>query len=287
MIDLVFVAFNRLDYTRRALQSVLADPEESFRLTLWDNASTDGTREYLESVRDPRIVDVVLCDTNRGQVEAINTVWARSKAELLGKLDNDCLVTPGWTRVLAAAHRDIPDLGVLACWHFPEEDFEYERAKHKIETFGRHRIFRHPWTCGTGFLIKNEVYGKMGRMPGASTTKYWLQLAAAGLVNGFYFPLVLQEHMDDLKSRFSQLKDEASYQQARTTTMLKRPHLRTREDLWRWRQMILDNLLDDPYTPERYLGWRGRLRRLRNRVRLRWAGDSMSSLFPGGQERRS
>lgn len=41
-IDLVFITYNRLDYTKLALASVLADPREDFSLTIWDNASTDG-----------------------------------------------------------------------------------------------------------------------------------------------------------------------------------------------------------------------------------------------------
>jgi len=44
-IDLVFVTHNRLEYTKLALASVLADPSEEFSLTIWDNASTDGTVE--------------------------------------------------------------------------------------------------------------------------------------------------------------------------------------------------------------------------------------------------
>jgi glycosyltransferase involved in cell wall biosynthesis len=269
MIHLVFITFNRLDYTRRALASVLADPDEAFRLTLWDNGSTDGTREFFQSIDDPRIEDIVLCESNKGQVEAINSVWSDSKADLFGKLDNDCLVTPGWTRTLARAHRDIDRLGVVACWHFFPDDFDYPRARHKIETFGAHRILRHPWTCGTGFLIKRETYQELGPVTGTSTTSYWLRMATRGYVNGFYYPLIHQEHMDDPKSQYSELRDDAGFERARRTTMIHRRDVQTRHARWRWREMILENLLDEPYAPERYLGWRGRLWRLRNRLRLR------------------
>ena len=47
-IDLVFITYNRLDYTKKSLASILADPTEEFNLYIWDNASTDGTREYLK-----------------------------------------------------------------------------------------------------------------------------------------------------------------------------------------------------------------------------------------------
>ena len=48
-IHLVFITYNRLHYTKLALASVLADPGEEFSLTIWDNASTDGTVEYLKN----------------------------------------------------------------------------------------------------------------------------------------------------------------------------------------------------------------------------------------------
>src|SRR6056297_3387710 len=118
-IDLIFITFNRLDYTKRALASVLKDSSEDFSLTIWDNGSTDGTVEYLkEEVDDNRIRNIVLSKDNNGQIYAANKIWQNSKADLLGKLDNDCIVTPGWTQTFERAHREIPELGVLAMWHF-------------------------------------------------------------------------------------------------------------------------------------------------------------------------
>jgi glycosyltransferase involved in cell wall biosynthesis len=267
-IDLAFITYNRLDYTKLALASVLADPTEEFSLTIWDNASTDGTVEYLKNkVTDRRIVDIVFSKENFGQTAAVNTIWSNSKADLLGKLDNDCLVTPGWTRTLAQAHADIPKLGVVACWHYFPDDFDYERAKHKIQTFGRHQILRHPWTCGTGFLIKRETFEKFGPIQGKATTWYWFKMAVESYINGFYYPLVFQEHMDDPKSRYTQLKDEESYQAAKKVTFsINRNKQQTIRDRWLWRQKILDNLLDDPWDPRYYMGWRRKIRNIRKRI---------------------
>jgi len=267
-IDLVFITYNRLEYTKLALASVLAEPTEEFSLTIWDNASTDGTVEYLKNeVNDQRIADIVFSKENVGQVGAVNEVWGRSQADLLGKLDNDCLVTPGWTRTLAQAHNDIPKLGVVACWHYFPDDFDYERAKHKIQTFNGHQILRHPWTCGTGVLIIRDTFEKLGPMQGKTPWEYWLKMAMAGYINGFYYPLVYQEHMDDPGSKHSVLKDEASYQAAKKVTVtINSPGLETLADRWRRRDKILDNLLGDPWDVKYYIGWRGRLRRIRRRI---------------------
>ncbi len=261
-VDLIFITYNRLEYTKKSLASVLFDPREEFSLTIWDNASTDGTIEYLKNeVKDHRIKNIIFSEQNVGQTAASNEIWSKSKADLLGKLDNDCLVTPGWTRTLARAHRDIDNLGVVACWHYFPDDFDYERAKHKIQTFGKHRILRHPWTCGTGFLIKRKTFEKFGSIRGSATTQYWLQMAEAGYINGFYYPLIHQEHMDDPKSKYSMLKDEQSYQAAKKVTFnINRHGQATLAGRRVWRQQVLDNLLDDPWDVKYYVGWRRKVR---------------------------
>lgn len=272
MIDLIFVTYNRLAYTQRALASVLADPTEEFSLTIWDNASNDGTAQYLkQKVQDHRIKEIVFSEANIGQTAAVNKVWSQSKADLLGKLDNDCIVTPGWTRALAKAHQDIPKLGIVACWHFFESDFDYRRARHKIQEFGSHRILRHPWTCGTGFLIKRSVYQEVGPIGGAATTHYWIELARRGYINGYYYPLVVQEHMDDPKSRYCELNDAASFERAKGVTVtLEHPKVQDISGLYWWREEVLTNLLDEPWEVRHYIGWRDRLRRLRKSATRAW-----------------
>jgi hypothetical protein len=182
----------------------------------------------------------------------MNRVWAESKADLLGKLDNDCLVTPGWTRTLARAHADVESFGVVACWHYFPQDFEYERAKHKIQTFGSHQILRHPWTCGTGLLFKRRDFVRFGRFREKATTDYWLQMARAGLVNGFYYPLIHQENMDDLRSQHNAARAmsfEEAYQHSHGWQTGTHHSVETCDHL---QQRILDTLLTGPVDPESY-----------------------------------
>lgn len=251
------------------LRAVLADSTEEFLLTIWDNASTDGTVEYLNNeVDDTRIDDIIFSKENVGQTAAVNQIWSHSKADLLGKLDNDCILTPGWTRILAKAHKDIEKLGVVACWNFLPDDFDYERAEHKIQQFGKHRIFRHPWTCGTGLMIKRETYKKMGPIQAKMTTRYWLDMAVAGYINGFYFPLVYQEHMDDPKSSYCKINTENGLREhAGVTAGLQVRQFENVEATFKWREEIIRNLLDDPYDPRYYIGWRRKLRSAKDRIR--------------------
>lgn len=266
-IDLVFITYNRLDYTKLALNSVLADKSEKFSLTIWDNASIDGTVEYLKNeISDTRINDIIFSKENIGQTAAVNAIWSKSKADLLGKLDNDCIVTPGWTKILSTAHADIDNLGVIACWHFFKEDFKYDLAKHKIQQFGNHQILRHPWTCGTGLLIKNNDYRYFGAIKEKATTQYWINMARKGRINGWYYPLVLQEHMDDPKSKHSKLTDDESITEMKKVTFsLNQFNINTIDDRFKLRERLIDNLLNDPWEVKYYTGWRNKISKIKNR----------------------
>jgi glycosyltransferase involved in cell wall biosynthesis len=261
-ICIALITYNRLEYTKKTIVRLLEDKNEEFELYIWDNASGDGTVEYLqEQVKDPRIVEIVLSKENVGQVNATNAIWSKTKAEFLGKMDNDCLVTPGWTRTLSQAHKDIPELGAVACWHFSSEDFDYERAKHKIQTFGQHQILRHPWTGGTGVLTKKVIFENFGPIQGTGTTEYWLKIALAGFINGFYFPLVYMEHMDDMLSKHCRLH-RMSYDDAyRYMPAYQSGWLKDFETYKRVRKQNINNLLTDPFGPKYYVGCRAKFRR--------------------------
>ncbi len=269
-VALVIPTHNRLEYTKKCIPRLLEDTTEQFDLYLWDNASTDETSEYLKSLKDNRIIEVVLSKENMGQTGAMNHVWGKTKAELVGKLDNDCLVTPGWTRTLARAHKEISKLGAIGTWHFFPDDFDYERAKHKIQKFGNHQIFRHPWIAGSGFILKRNIFTQQGFWKSGAhvgTSYYFLKMAAAGYINGWYYPLILQEHMDDQKSSHCLIKNKETFCKYKDVTYsLKARRYHNIEGRVRWRQEIIRNLLDDPYEPRYYLGWRRKWMSVKRRI---------------------
>jgi len=263
---LVVVTHNRLRYTKLCLESVLADRSSEFELFVWDNGSTDGTGEYLSSLVDPRLRDVILSPRNEGQTRAMNEAWARSKAPYVAKLDNDCLVTEGWLRVLTEAHRDVEKLGAVACWHYRREDFDDAGAAPKIAEQSGHKIFRHPWVCGSGFVMKRATYEEMGPWPEGScnigTTDYFWRMAMSGYINGWYVPLVLQHHMDDPFSPYCSYYDDESLRAIRDITFtLRNFRISTMEERLRRRVRVLEQLNYGSYDPRSYCGVRDRVRR--------------------------
>jgi glycosyltransferase involved in cell wall biosynthesis len=265
---IVLVTHNRLEYTKKTIARLLEDTTEEFDLYVWDNASTDETPEYIEdAVKDPRIVKVILSKENVGQTGAMNDAWNRTKAELVGKVDNDCLVAPGWTRIFAKAHQDIKRLGAVACWHYPLDEFDEDAARKagKIQKFGGHQIFRHPWVCGSAFLMKRSMFLRYGPWKlgcDVGTTDYFFNMALRGEINGWYYPLILQEHMDDPRSKHSLVTDDESVRKMYNITYTLRTHnISDMKSRWDRRPIVLENLNSAPWQAEHYISRRAKFRR--------------------------
>lgn len=265
-IDLIYIAYNRLQYTQITLPELLKDPNEDFSLTIWDNGSTDGTREYISSLKDPRISRTVFASENVRLHGAVNDLVKNSSAELIGMIFDDILVTPGWTRPLAKAHADIPEFGMIGSWHFPEEDFDYEIAKNKIKKYGEHQVIQHPWTGVGAGLVKLKTLREFGPLPSSRTTNYWVKMALKGYVNGYYYPIILADHLDDPRAPHTMLKTEEDFEKHIPTTV--KCNGITSFEGW-IESLKKDALIIQTATadPRYYIGWRPKLRRLRNRIR--------------------
>lgn len=112
--SIVIVTYNGLPYTKLCVTSLL---EKAWRcgdeLIVVDNASTDGTPDYLRELeRRHPFVRVVLNDGNRGFAAANNQGLTLAGGEVLVLLNNDTLVTPGWRDGLARWLQD-PAIGLV------------------------------------------------------------------------------------------------------------------------------------------------------------------------------
>ena len=102
--NITVVTHNRLALTKICLRTLLEKTKGEYRVTIVDNGSKDGTREYIEHVAktDPR-VDAFCLSSNMGVAVAANFGWAHIDAEHYVKLDNDIEIRDGdWLERLVA-----------------------------------------------------------------------------------------------------------------------------------------------------------------------------------------
>jgi GT2 family glycosyltransferase len=97
--------WNRVDLLRRCVESILTKTRyQRYRICVYEQGSTDGSREYLQS-RAPH-VDAILGDENIGFVDANNAIIRRYAKWDVVFLNNDTEVTDGWLeRLVETAYR--------------------------------------------------------------------------------------------------------------------------------------------------------------------------------------
>ena len=163
---LMMITYNRLAYTRLALEAVLKLDYPALDLVVWDNNSNDGTVEYLKArVGSLTQVRLVLSPTNRGVVYPMNAVWwSDHQADLVAKVDNDTLVPPDLIRRLAECHMQCKAFGVLSGFHFRKEG-EAIADEAKIVTRDGVRVFRQPFVGGCAVMVRREVLEALGPIP--------------------------------------------------------------------------------------------------------------------------
>lgn len=112
-VGIILPTWNRLRYLRLGIPSLLAATRDiPCELLVWDNASTDGTAEFLDGLDDPRL-SVVHHPENIG-INALAASARRVGGTHLLQVDDDVIdFPPGFLRELVVAYESLPKLGYL------------------------------------------------------------------------------------------------------------------------------------------------------------------------------
>lgn len=100
---IVFACYNQVDYTRQCVNSLINSGVDLSRVVAVDNASTDNTRAYLESLN---LGGRIFNSKNFGCGVAWNQGALALQAEWTIVMNNDVVVPRGWLENLIGAARD-------------------------------------------------------------------------------------------------------------------------------------------------------------------------------------
>ncbi len=111
--SIILVTHNGLAYTKMCLTTLLADWREGDELVVVDNASTDGTVDFLRELgqKHPSLI-LIFNEANRGFAAANNQALALATGDALILLNNDTLPLPGWSEALMKLLQD-PRIGLV------------------------------------------------------------------------------------------------------------------------------------------------------------------------------
>jgi GT2 family glycosyltransferase len=181
-VSVVIVTWNGRGLLERFLPSVVATDYPALEVVVADNASTDGTAEWLAATHPA--VRVVRHPENWLFARGNNAAVAQTTAPLVCLLNNDVEVPPGWLRPLVAALEAEPRVAAVQpklLQHPDPARFEYAGASGGfLDRYGypftRGRLFETlevdrgqyddardvGWATGACFLVRRAAWDEAG-----------------------------------------------------------------------------------------------------------------------------
>ena len=138
-ISVVMPVYNTpLPYLKEAVESILRQTFRDFEFIIIDDGSDDAVREYLENLRDPRIL-LIRNGSNLGITRSLNIgLWA-ARGKYIARMDGDDVSSPDRFEKQVGFMKTHPD--VIACGtRIKTGEGKLSFVKAEMETMERYRV---------------------------------------------------------------------------------------------------------------------------------------------------
>ena len=192
LISVIMSTYNRSsDYLRESMESILNQTYRNFEFIIIDDGSDNGTKELIESYRDPRI-RLVINEKNIGLTRSLNKALDLCRGEFIARMDDDDIALPERFEKQFAYMRQHPDVIVCGTWvdvidgsgrltgkvkHYLIEDMEAYRI---YLLFGNHPNITHPSAMINRRLFLENHLRYEPDYNLAEDYRLWLRCAAIG-----------------------------------------------------------------------------------------------------------
>lgn len=111
-VAVVFLTFNRLEFSQRAVLNNLEKASYPIEeVCFLDNGSTDGTKEWLETLKGKKVFN----SENRGIAEGYNQLYGMvGEVDLIARPSSDMCMPQDWLKAMVGWHEKIPRTGIVA-----------------------------------------------------------------------------------------------------------------------------------------------------------------------------
>ncbi len=105
-VSIIVITYNAKDDLRECLQSLEKQDYGEVEIVVVNDASTDGTPEFLQSFKAQTNSDLVIVtnETNRGVAGARNAGIRHCRGDIIAFTDSDCVADPHWISELVKAY---------------------------------------------------------------------------------------------------------------------------------------------------------------------------------------
>ena len=180
VFSVIIPTYNRDQFLKTAINSVLTQSFQDFELIIIDDGSTDKTKALIQNITDPRISYIF--QKNKGVSSARNRGILSAKGELLAFLDSDDKFDPEKLAITYHYIKKFPQINI-----FHSEEIWYknnvllaQKTKHKKP---EGNVFEKALTlCCISMstaVIKKSIFNELGlfdqNLPACEDYEFWLR----------------------------------------------------------------------------------------------------------------
>lgn len=203
--SIIIPVFNQLNYTKQCIDRIRSNTPGPFEIIVVNNGSTDGTKEYLDSLQSGEF-KIQHLNENTGFINACNQGAKLATGEFLVFLNNDTLPEDGWLEALISAMETIPNVGAVGAklvypdgklqeagslvfsdstpWNFGKgDDAEKPQYNYIRET---------PYSSAACLLIPRKLFEQIGGFDQRYSPAYWEDVDLAFEVRKRGFKVIYQ-----------------------------------------------------------------------------------------------
>jgi len=178
--------YNAMPYLPKAVESILGQTYDDFRLIIISDGSTDGYVNYLTSIKDRRVC--IIHQENRGLGATLNRSLDMCDTEFYARMDADDVATPD--RIAAQieyleAHPDVVMVGSQVDFLLERKIIQGHRMPLDHDKIVHSLMLGRPVICHPSIMVRMSAVRRVGGYRIARAGQdfdFWLRLAEAGQI---------------------------------------------------------------------------------------------------------
>jgi glycosyltransferase involved in cell wall biosynthesis len=144
MISIGIVTYNTIFYTKLSLQKIREHTNCDYEVLIYDNGSTDGTREWLYN-QNVRLYEAS-SDNQMGHGQALDFLARKAKYSTFCTLDSDAFpISDDWILPAKSLSKRTAIVGIDRTWGCTLKNYVHPSYLFTFKKLARKYTFRHNW----------------------------------------------------------------------------------------------------------------------------------------------
>lgn len=162
-LTITLPVYNGMPFLKEAVESVLNQTYEDFRFLIIDDGSSDGSGDYLTSLKDSRLR--VIVRENRGLGNTLNQLFAESETEYVARMDADDVCAPNRIQTamaFLAKNSDIVMAGSDQAFLVGSKTLNAAPRPTEHEAIRRQLLIKRPGILHPTIVVRREAWARAG-----------------------------------------------------------------------------------------------------------------------------